>query len=285
MAEGWKHFEAIKLKSTSTQNSQNLPTEVPVLSPTEISPIFPDFETEINEGNSTESKENSEDFRRRFPEHRLISQMNGRMLNEVKPIVINDESSQSEMQQQSLEAFQYQPKKSNLQTFESIASENAAREAAELKSIERMAVEESDSQPMIIEIDDDSSPEEVFPPKSQPTTSKAMTTETVPSSSEADLFKSQPKTPESSQKHSKPTPLSDKIFKIMESENRPLIMSAISAKVGTTYDKKMIEKLLQEMVEQGKIISKSLGKIVIYCINNKFSAGAVSVEKITVSLF
>lgn len=82
--------------------------------------------------------------------------------------------------------------------------------------------------------------------------------------------------PESSQKNpSKPAPLNDKIFKIMEIENRPVLISGILTKVGASYDKKMIEKLMQELVEQGKLISKTYGKMVIYCVNNKLKAGAV----------
>jgi hypothetical protein len=84
--------------------------------------------------------------------------------------------------------------------------------------------------------------------------------------------------PERAHKPTKPTPLSEKVFKAVETAKSPLSIAEIHERVGKTYDKKMIGKILQEQVQQKRLIVKTFGKFVIYCINNKMRAEAVSGE-------
>jgi hypothetical protein len=78
----------------------------------------------------------------------------------------------------------------------------------------------------------------------------------------------------------KTTPLSEKVFKAVETAKSPLSIAEIHEKVGKTYDKKMIEKILQEQVQQKRLIAKTFGKFVIYCINNKMRDESVSGKSI-----
>ena len=77
------------------------------------------------------------------------------------------------------------------------------------------------------------------------------------------------------QKTLKSVPLAEKILRILEVAQSPLIISEIQEKVGATYDRKLLEKLLLEQAAQGKVLVKTFAKLSIYCFNNKIKAASV----------
>ena len=82
--------------------------------------------------------------------------------------------------------------------------------------------------------------------------------------------------PEIHQKTTKSIPLAEKILRILEVSKSPLILTEIQEQVGSTYDRKLLEKLLQEQASQGKVLVKTYSKLPIYCFNNKIKAETVS---------
>jgi TBPIP/Hop2 winged helix domain len=300
--EEYTNFEMVDLTSTSTQNSQNQPPRAVTPSLPEISPILllpqrenlPEVSSSSTESEITlqrpqqrpsvafklqsqpkhqSTKSNIQTFESIARERAMSKLAPEPMVTEVtselsqkqtklKLIKTDPESSQKQSKQNEMEFSQEQSKKnepessqkpSKQKVFEDVEvieiDEDSPPKLKKQKSHET-ELSQKPSKLKVIEVD----------PESSQKHKKPKVIETVPESSQA------PKTPN----------LSDKIFKIMETENCPLTSPAIIAKVGTAYDKKMVEKLLQEQVTEGKLISKLCGKMAIYCVNNKLKAGAVS---------
>lgn len=157
---------------------------------------------------------------------------------------------------------------SKLKDIESDSDPESPPKKKKLKPIESESDPESPPKLKKLKpIESESDPES--PPKHKKLKPIESDPESPPKHKQPKVTKSEPESSEGSN-------LSDKIFKIMESENCPLTTPAIVAKVGSAYDKKIIEKMLQEQVTEGKLISKLCGKLAIYCINKKQKAGAVS---------
>lgn len=79
----------------------------------------------------------------------------------------------------------------------------------------------------------------------------------------------------------KPMPLSGKLLKFLEQENKPFMLNAIHDRMGKEISKKVLESNVDLLVARGHLIEKTSGKSKVYCINNKLN----QINSEAVSLF
>ena len=66
-------------------------------------------------------------------------------------------------------------------------------------------------------------------------------------------------------------PLNEKLLKLMESENRPYTFNDIHERLGKQYAKQAVQKSVDIHVTNRRFIEKTVGKLNIYCFNNKLN--------------
>lgn len=74
---------------------------------------------------------------------------------------------------------------------------------------------------------------------------------------------------ETSKPSNKPMPFSGKLLKFLEQENKPFTLNTIHERMGKDINKKTIQSNIEILVAQGQIIEKTVGKLKVYCVNNK----------------
>jgi hypothetical protein len=66
-------------------------------------------------------------------------------------------------------------------------------------------------------------------------------------------------------------PLSEKLFQLMEAENRPFAFNDIHERIGKSIAKQPLQKALELLIAKKRIIEKVYGKQKVFCVNNKLN--------------